>query len=356
MSVEQYKVGLVLTGGGAKGAYHVGAMQAIAEIDIPVHGVAGASIGALNGAIVSTSDSVQQASEVMKEIWLELASSETVAFSKKIPAYITMMLGMGAAFNAMPVLSSTIAAGGRIAEEFGFGSSTSDVGLLDDSPLVKLLNQYISADAIKKGLPMFVSVYESDSALRDILGVLRSSLRLGNTRESDFLHLQSLNDSEIQQALMASAALPLLFQSRQIQGKYYTDGGQGDWYGVGGNTPVKPLVYAGYKTLIVVHLCDGSSWDRNLYPNTNIIEVRPRSEISSGNNAKDLLGFDPSRINSLIDQGYEDSLYILKRVFNTIDNHKNLEKSKEILEFSVAKHEAMDRKLERAMSRIKELS
>jgi predicted patatin/cPLA2 family phospholipase len=42
------KVGLVLAGGGAKGAYHIGAWQAFAEAGIRFSAFSGTSIGALN--------------------------------------------------------------------------------------------------------------------------------------------------------------------------------------------------------------------------------------------------------------------------------------------------------------------
>ena len=46
------KFGLVLAGGGAKGAYQVGALKYIAELGIVPQIIADTSIGALNGAIL----------------------------------------------------------------------------------------------------------------------------------------------------------------------------------------------------------------------------------------------------------------------------------------------------------------
>ena len=46
------KFGLVLAGGGAKGAYRVGALKYIAELGIVPQIIAGISIGALNSAIL----------------------------------------------------------------------------------------------------------------------------------------------------------------------------------------------------------------------------------------------------------------------------------------------------------------
>ncbi len=346
------KLGLVLTGGGAKGAYHVGALQAIAELGIPIHGVAGASIGALNGAIVATANSMHQAWENLRDIWDSLADEKVIAMSPNAPAYIAMMIGMGVAFRAMPVLSSGVPIAARVAKELGFDVPGIDAELLDDSPLVRLLERFTSPEAIKQGLPLYVSVYESGGALDDILGVLKSSLRLGNTRNSDFLHVQNLRDDEMHQALMASAALPMLFRARTVEGKQYTDGGQGDWYGVGGNTPVQPLVDAGFDSIIVVHLCDGSAWDRSKYPDTNIIEVRPRNSIAQGKAAADVLGFDHQRIRCWSQQGYEDAMYCLKRVFESISRNNRLTKSRTALEQSLVQHNDLDRSLVDAMKRL----
>ena len=48
--------GIVLEGGGAKGAYQVGAWKALKEAGIRIKGVAGTSVGALNGALICMDD------------------------------------------------------------------------------------------------------------------------------------------------------------------------------------------------------------------------------------------------------------------------------------------------------------
>ena len=45
--------GLVLEGGGAKGAYQIGAWKALKEAGIRIKGIAGTSVGALNGALIA---------------------------------------------------------------------------------------------------------------------------------------------------------------------------------------------------------------------------------------------------------------------------------------------------------------
>ncbi|EIO19471.1 hypothetical protein ECPA31_1421, partial [Escherichia coli PA31] len=49
------KTGLVLSGGGAVGAYQAGVVKALAECGTQISMVSGASIGAFNGAIIAAS-------------------------------------------------------------------------------------------------------------------------------------------------------------------------------------------------------------------------------------------------------------------------------------------------------------
>ncbi|NMG21810.1 patatin-like phospholipase family protein [Brasilonema bromeliae] len=62
MTTKPYRVGLVLSGGGARGAYHVGVIKYLADMNISIDAVAGASIGALNGAVVAAAPNLQEAS------------------------------------------------------------------------------------------------------------------------------------------------------------------------------------------------------------------------------------------------------------------------------------------------------
>ena len=44
--------GIVLEGGGARGAYQIGAWKALKEAGVKIKGIAGTSVGALNGALM----------------------------------------------------------------------------------------------------------------------------------------------------------------------------------------------------------------------------------------------------------------------------------------------------------------
>lgn len=72
--------GLVLSGGGAKGAYEAGAIKAMQEMDImnSVYGVSGTSVGALNTLVFAMGDV-----KLIEELW-EGIGLMTVAAPKVI--------------------------------------------------------------------------------------------------------------------------------------------------------------------------------------------------------------------------------------------------------------------------------
>ena len=59
------KKGLVLEGGGTKGSYQIGVFKALRDLGIQFTGIAGSSIGALNGAFIAQGDL-----EAMEDIWI----------------------------------------------------------------------------------------------------------------------------------------------------------------------------------------------------------------------------------------------------------------------------------------------
>jgi NTE family protein len=69
---------LVLGGGGARGAAHVGVLKALEELHIPVDCVVGTSVGALVGGIYASGNTAAQVDERIRAIdW-----SETLAFTQ----------------------------------------------------------------------------------------------------------------------------------------------------------------------------------------------------------------------------------------------------------------------------------
>lgn len=64
---KQAKIGLALSGGGARGIAHIGVIRALEENNIPIHCISGASAGSIIGALYSAGQSVEQMTEFVKD-------------------------------------------------------------------------------------------------------------------------------------------------------------------------------------------------------------------------------------------------------------------------------------------------
>ncbi len=104
------RIGLVLSGGGARGAAHVGVLQVLEEQRVPIHAVVGTSMGAVVGAMCA-------AGWTPEEMERELASSDwDVVPAGSLTLAIRTLLG--------PVyLTAGYARGGSLAACLSIGRS-----------------------------------------------------------------------------------------------------------------------------------------------------------------------------------------------------------------------------------------
>lgn len=347
--------GLVLSGGGAKGAYQVGVLKALLEVGANIDMVAGASIGTLNGAVLACAPSLSEGVQRLETLWGQLAAESPV--KANIPAYLKLLAGIGLVMG-QPLSGLLAQIPGMAQSLFGarLGAMLDD-SLISDEPLRALLNDYLDADGLTRGLPLYVSIFETKGGLVDILRCIVAESGLIDTPPSCFVHVQSLPEHERRNALLASAAIPLLYQARQVGSGRYSDGGQGGWKTMQGNTPITPLIEAGCRQVIVTHLSDGSLWSRHAFPDTTILEIRPQTSITPDDSltgsVKAVLGFDPESISRLMGQGYQDTLHCVGRVMKATQSHQALLQSEHMLDSSLERGHASDAALTDAMSRLR---
>jgi NTE family protein len=210
------RIGLVLSGGGAKGAYEVGVVKCLSDMNISIDAISGASIGALNGAIVAAERDLNIAATHLQEIWYTLAAKSPIKVKGiEIGSYLGLMLVSG----QTPLLTqkiNTLFELAKLQAQF-----SENLGILKESPIHNLLDKYLNLKKIRTGLPLYVSVYESQGSLNDLLATLLAAINLVNTRPPQFLHIQSLDQTQQRNAILASAAIPLLFKARQVNKTYY---------------------------------------------------------------------------------------------------------------------------------------
>ena len=259
--------GLALEGGGARGAYHVGAWKALRDTGIKIKGVAGTSVGALIGALV-----VKDAMEEAIHIWSNISYSRIMEMDDEI---MEKLFQGNISFREMaPVLWDKLSKGG--------------IGL---SPLRQWIEEILDEDKVRNANKDFFLVTYS---LSDMKG-----LKLG----LDDIPYGQLNDF-----LMASAYL-FGFKNEKLHGKHYLDGSIVD------NLPSEILIDAGYKDIFKVHLLGirkpaepkyiDSPYEEDCDDTVNEYDIIPR--IKLGN----IIKFDKEKGIKNITAGYFDGLRMI---------------------------------------------
>lgn len=282
--MECYKnrkgVGLVLSGGGGKGAYEIGVWRALDEYGVSpnINAVTGTSVGALNAALF-----VQRDRARAEQVWSTI-TPDTILTLQSVPYYARFLSGVP----------------GHIKSTYGtvllnrlfdwFGKQFADQGLFSKKGLAKLIDQNIDLqDVCNFPGPVYVAAYNVD----------RMRLEYFDLKESS-------STEELRDRLLASASIPVVFGKTYVNGHLYWDGGLPE---VGDNTPVKPLYEAGYRNIIVVHLGRELPVDQNQFPGCHIIEIMPQEDLGG---IKGTLNFSADRAVENMKRGYDDTVRILE--------------------------------------------
>jgi len=232
------KTALILSGGGARGAYQVGVLKGLSEIvksigiDNPFQILSGTSAGAINTAqLAAASDNFETAIEKLIYLWSNLTPEQI---------FKADILSMNK-FS----LSSLLGVGGSRSQAFSMNS------LLDTSPLEKLIEKSCDFSQIQKNLDS--RKYESIiiTANNYIEGSAVSFIQTAQVFDSEKLNWGDSRRKPIQTVLnlnhiLASTAIPILFPPILVNGEYYGDGC------VRNNTPCSPALRLGAEKLFVI--------------------------------------------------------------------------------------------------------
>ena len=305
--MKKTKLGIVLSGGGAKGAYEVGFLKALAEFNIQPEAIAGTSIGALNGAIYCATKDTKKTAQLLEDLWRDLANSNVLEIDqeKAVKTIVDILMYFAPMGNVTKVGKALM---------LGVKGAKSKEGILTQAPLINRLNKYAPIEKLQSGLPFHIGLTKSKGHAIDTYNFLG----FGN-EETVYKKIQNLKSEEIHIAIMASASLPILFDSLEVEGESYADGCLSSTENEWGNTPIKPLIEDEKCThIIICHLNEGSFFNRHdeLFKDTPIIEIRP--EAGTFNSVLDPLMFTVEKIDLWIGQGYKDAKRILSESLNAL--------------------------------------
>ncbi len=276
------KFGLVLGGGGTKGAYHIGVWRALMKMNIDICAVVGTSIGSINGAMIAQGDA-----KIAEKLWENISLSDIIEISE---------LGD---------------VGENLFDVKNFKSIVSAVyknNGIEAQPLKKLLENVIDENKIRNSKVDFGLVTYSLDELEEVK-----------------LFIDDIPSGKLIDYLMASAAMPGLKQP-VIDEKKYIDGC------VSNNIPANMLIEKGISDVITVDV-GGFGVVKNIETTgINVINIK------CSENAVGHLDFNEKNIDRMMKLGYFDTLRVFERVegsiysFNISDYHaKRLMYSKELI-------------------------
>ena len=325
---------LVLSGGGAKGAYQVGVWKAMTELGIAkdVRVISGTSVGGINAALFASVCDPRQ----IQSFWLD--SMGDVMAVNKGKVHDVLQEGLDDFGEAVSSRDKFIA----------------DAKLKEANRLGVGVNE-LSADAVReiegranKGLWISTALQivgrmgkRADKVVEDaqevdgyvdpekLKGLIETKLPRDWAAGTPIAYVTAvekgawkrrvfrLNDEPFQRKvamLRATSAIPAVFSTVEIDGTNYYDGG---WTGRGGdNVPGDPVLdnHPEIKTVYVVYLNDekhlgGDREDSAKYSGRRLVEIIPSKNLHGYFGA---LNFSADHATQLIQLGYDDAIKVLK--------------------------------------------
>ena len=251
--------GLVLEGGGAKGAYQIGAWKALKEAGIRIKGIAGTSVGALNGALICMGDL-----EKAESLWENISYSQIMSVDDKVMEDIFKQKKISR--DVLKDMMDYISAGG-----------------VDITPLKELIAECVDEEKIQNSpMDLYIHTFSVDE-MRDLN-----------------VDLKGIEPELIKDFLLASSYIFPIFKSEKLHGKTYIDGGAIN------NVPIDTLIEKEYKDILVVRILGiGREKKVKIPEDTTIYTIAPTVSLGS------ILDFNPKRSKIHLKRGYFDTMRVI---------------------------------------------
>lgn len=247
------KLGVVLAGGGAKGAYQAGFLKALSELNIDPDIVTGTSIGALNGCLMA-----QKQTKECIELWQKVTMQDVLAHPLPDRFDIdTFLLQSNRTMNF-------------------FKNYVKEKGA-DITPLIQLINHYCDEQKLYESNISFGLTTVSYPSLKPVQ--IDKSLMKGKVRDY----------------LLSSASCFPAFPVHEFEDGCFIDGGYYD------NCPIDHAFDLGADEVIVCDL-DPDIKHRHYLHKPNVTIVAPSQ------NPGMFLDFDRAHLDALIQMGYDDTM------------------------------------------------
>lgn len=265
------KLGIALAGGGARGAYQIGAWKALREygIDTKIEAFSGASVGSLNAALFAMGDY-----ELARDMWLSLDKDTLFNFDKKIYKRI-------------------------FKEKLNFFNK----GVFDTKKLEKMIRKTIDFEELKQK-EVYVATTHLGNEKSTFFDLIRTNYKhyFKKDQQVRYIDLRDQAEDKTVKTLLASCAIPIVFKPIQIGTETYYDGGVLD------NTPYQPLIDAGCDSIIIIDLYTFSPMRIKTIKEVKTYTIYPKKSL------RGILDFKPKHIKRRFELGYEDMKTLLEDI------------------------------------------
>ncbi len=233
--MSKAKIAVMLSGGGARGAYQAGVLKAISDIcrfeKCPFPIITGVSAGSINGmALAAGAEDFKASTQLIWDTWLELRihkifKTDLTTLARTALSWLTN-LGLGDLLKTRKVTY-----------------------LLDNSPLKDLLKNNIDTGKIgnnlKSGLLHAVALSATDYRSGKCVTFFDGDVSLKDWEGNSGLGKRTILEID---HIMASTAIPIFFPPVRIDRSDYGDGG------IGQSSPLGPAIHLGAERLLVIGL------------------------------------------------------------------------------------------------------
>lgn len=265
------KIGLVLAGGGGKGAYELGVWKALDELKLTkyITVFSGTSIGAFNSVLFAMNDMKKA-----DELWEEVTMDKLVPVSKSelIKRGIGLYIG-----------------GKNLQLAKKFLNYKLEHGAIANDGAIEVVEKYLDFNKIKENNKI---CYAACTKLSDF--------------SAKYFKINDFDEETGKKIVLASASLPLIYDCTEVLGEKYIDGGIAD------NIPIQPVYGENCNIIIVVLLSKEAQIDRTLYPNSKLIVISP--ENLDENTITGILNLNTDAKRMRIIEGYNDTINKLEPI------------------------------------------
>lgn len=247
------KLGLVLSGGGSKGSYQMGAIKALNELNIKFDIVTGTSVGSLNAVMY-----VLQNFPKSYDLWNEVDFEQVVKMDFKPNRNKLLQLMGHATFK----------------------------GSVDSTPLEELVNKHVDEEKIRNSnIKLGIVVVEYPSF------------------KSHELTIDDIPNGRLADYLIASCSMFPVFKVKKINETNYIDGGYYD------NFPINLAIKMGATKVVAIDLKSLIGKKRVKDKTVEIIKITSKKRIGT------FVNFDNLLIRRNFSYGYNDTMKAFKKAF-----------------------------------------